>query len=465
MMLMTDAPEMPQGLRVVAGHTSVDGQVLTELADEPAGAWLAVLLDQVDVSGLGDDELPVFLQACQRMTAWAEARLTVGVAELASRPSVAIADRELAVALREPAGAVGRRVWVATRVTRLLPGLRRAFQAGTVSARHVAEFVKATGRCSDPDVLAVVQERALALVGDKTPAQFGRHARDLLRKLDPAAAQKQATAARDDADVIMHSADDDGMSDISAHLPVEDAAIVKAAVDAYAMAGKKRGDPRRVGQLRADGLTRMCAAYLTGHLPSLGPAPRSGGRPVEIAITVDLPTALGLRELPGEVPGAGLVPRQVIADLIANEAPRLRLLVIDEHTGRLLHRAVDSYRPTPAQTAHARATYVYSTGPGSQVPASRCDIDHVVAHPDGPTVTGNLIPLDRTWHNAKTRHGLTVTINDQGVITITTPLGQTRTVTPYDYRTWPDPDDVAKPDVQNPDVHDAAVAVDDQPPF
>jgi hypothetical protein len=91
------------------------------------------------------------------------------------------------------------------------------------------------------------------------------------------------------------------------------------------------------------------------------------------------------------------VPQEVIARMVAEEGAKLRLLVIDEETGRLLHRAHDAYRPTPAQIAQIRAEYVHSVGPGSQVLASRTDTDHAIEHPDGRTVIGNLIPNDRTW--------------------------------------------------------------------
>lgn len=91
----------------------------------------------------------------------------------------------------------------------------------------------------------------------------------------------------------------------------------------------------------------------------------------------------------------------MIAKLIADELPRLRMLVIDETAGQLAHHAETSYRPTAAQVAHVRATYVHSVGPGSQVPAVRTDTDHVTPHPVGPTQIGNLIPLDRSWHAPK----------------------------------------------------------------
>lgn len=48
--------------------------------------------------------------------------------------------------------------------------------------------------------------------------------------------------------------------------------------------------------------------------------------------------------------------------------------------------------------------------------------------------SANLIPFDRSWHRAKTKRQLTVTIDHTGTVTVTTATGQTRTVMPYDYR-------------------------------
>jgi hypothetical protein len=154
---------------------------------------------------------------------------------------------------------------------------------------------------------------------------------------------------------------------------------------------------------------------------------------------VGLDTALGRRDLPGEVPGHGIVPRDVIAEMIAIEQPKLRLMVVDETTGRPAHRAVDAYRPTAEQIAHVRAEYVFSVGPGSQVLAGRTDTDHPVPYPQGPTQVGNLVPSDRVWHNGHTRGQLSVTVDDLGSVVWTSVLGQSRTVSPYDYRMESDP--------------------------
>ena len=158
-------------------------------------------------------------------------------------------------------------------------------------------------------------------------------------------------------------------------------------------------------------------------------------------------TALGLDDLPGEVPAAGIVPREDIARMIADDQARLRLLVVDDGDGpgrgRVVYRGHQAYRPKPDQIAFVRAAYPTSLGPASQVRAERCDVDHFKDWPDGATIETNLGPFDRPWHNRKTRGSLRVTVDDSGAVTVTTVLGQSRTVTPYDYSPHLDPSPTA----------------------
>jgi hypothetical protein len=274
----------------------------------------------------------------------------------------------------------------------------------------------------------------LAAPAGKTADELARVARDALKRLDPAGTQRRAKQAREQADVEFYpDRQGEGMGDVVIHAPIEDATLVKNGVDAYAARAKAAGDPRPIGVLRAEAPAKWASDFLTGNSNN-GSTPRAGGRPIEIGITLPLRVALGLDDLPGEVPGLGIIPRDVIADMIRTELPKLRLLVIDPDKGRLLHRATSSYRPTAEQVAQVRATYVFSVGPGSKILAVRCDTDHPEPWPVGPTVIGQLLPLDRTWHEGKTKGELTVTVDDAGSVTVTTATGQSRTVTPYDYR-------------------------------
>src|SRR3954470_21871786 len=452
-MLMIDVipQEFFDGVPVPPAVT-LDGELLGALDDAPAGAWLAQLIEGVRVGSLTTLELASYLRQCARAQAWLGSCLDTAVAELASRRDRDVAaDVEVSMALREPLQSAQKRIHRGQRCRVLLPAFKRAFHRGDLSDYDVTQLVDATSCTDDPEVLTRMQESTLANLRGQSGAQLRRYARRLLDRLDPAAANRRARTARANADVTLQPGQD-GMASIVTDQRVEDAMIVKAAVDAKAITAKQAGDPRPIGVLRSEGLTQLCSDYLTGSGGSGGPAPRSGGRPIEISIVVGLRTALGLDDLPGEVPDAGLVPREDIARMIAQDQARLRLLVVDDGDGpgrgRVVYRGHDGYRPTAEQIAFVRAAYPTSLGPASRVRAERCDVDHFNEWPDGATIETNLGPFDRPWHIRKTRGSLTVTVDDSGAVTVTTVLGQTRTVTPYDYSPHLDPaptaDDEAK---------------------
>jgi len=462
MMLAVEVPAELFDEHPLGAVATAAGEALAGVLDCPAGAWLGVVLESIDVRTLSRWDLPAYLAAAQKQQAWAASLVDTAVAELATRPkdgNVAV-DVEISHALRESLMVAQRRVHRAIRLRRFLPAFKAAFGRGELGELDVEMLVRATNGCDDPALLAKVQQRTLANRGTKTAQELRSYARKVLDRLDPAAATRRAKAAREQTDVTLHPGED-GMTGVVADLPVEDAMTVKAAVDAYAITAKHAGDDRRIGMLRGEALTRLCSDYLLGRSPlTAGTVPHAAGRPIEIGIVIGLRTALGVDDLPGEVPAAGIVPRHVIAQLVATELPRLRLMVIDDDPaspgyGRLVYQGVDSYRPTAQQVAHVRAAWVLSVGPGSQVRADRCDTEHAVEWPDGQTIVTNLAPWDRTWHNRKTRGSLKVTIDDSGTVTVTTVLGQTRTATPYDYSGH----------LQPAASNDEAVADDEPPPF
>ena len=434
MFLMVECPDelFTDGL-IPAAMTGA-GVRLEAVEDVPAGPWLAAVLDGIDPGQLSEWDLPAYLRAAARLQSWAAARVSDGVAELASRQGGFGSDKEISLALREPVGAAQTRIHHAKRLRRMLPTTRRLFRSGAINEKQADAIVEATSGVKDPDLAKAVEDKVLTSGGAlaKGAKELKRMARQALRRLDPEGEQDRSRAARDEADVVFHPGED-GVAATVIEGPVEETLIVKTAADAYAASRKAAGDPRRIGVLRCEGVARMCGDYLSGATALDGAAPRAGGLPVEIGIVVGLQTALGQRDLPAEVPGLGIVPREVVARMISEEGARLRLLVVDETTGRLVHRATSAYRPTAEQIALVRAQYVFSVGPGSQVLAGRTDTDHVVPYPAGPTAVDNLIPNDRTWHNGHTQQQLSVSVDDSGAVKWTSVLGQSRTVTPYDY--------------------------------
>ncbi|WP_156119062.1 HNH endonuclease signature motif containing protein [Modestobacter caceresii] len=99
--------------------------------------------------------------------------------------------------------------------------------------------------------------------------------------------------------------------------------------------------------------------------------------------------------------------------------------------------AVDRYTPTPAQYRFVRARDRTCRHPGCRRPAARTDLDHVRAHRDGGTTDcTNLCCLCRRHHRLKTHAPRwRFTMSDDGVLTVTTPSGATRTTRPPDLQT------------------------------
>lgn len=115
-------------LTVAAVMTQV-GARLEAVEDEPPGPWLAALLESIDVTKLSDWDMPAYLRASAKLQAWSASLTSEAVAEFASRSGQFGADKEIALALREPVGAAQRRMWIAQRRCRL-PTTRRLFRHG-----------------------------------------------------------------------------------------------------------------------------------------------------------------------------------------------------------------------------------------------------------------------------------------------------------------------------------------------
>jgi hypothetical protein len=68
--------------------------------------------------------------------------------------------------------------------------------------------------------------------------------------------------------------------------------------------------------------------------------------------------------------------------------------------------------------------------PGCRIPAARCDVDHVVRHPDGPTCACNPSPLCRYHHRMKHERGWTLHRDGDGALRWTSPAGLEHSVPP-----------------------------------
>ena len=415
-----------------------DAVALAWIESRPMETWSVALLHQIDDANLPDSELPTYIKMCDRAESMFASKRDRATARMAG-PSdagknyreVMTPAHELAVALRIPLGAAHGEVYRSRRRA-FLPGTTALFDQGLITRKHAAKITGGTGHLTREEC---AQVEALVLDGAEhlDVHAFARRVRRAVARVHPRKAKERHDAAAAESDVTLE-ATDDGMGFVSSVMPLVDAVTCKTAYDHYALAAKKAGDSRPLGVLRAEAQRVFSEHYLTGAMT--GTVPTHHGRPVEVHIAVTPDALLGMTDTPAEIPGVGTIPIDTVREMIGDA--KMRWLAVSADNGMLLDRNPTSWR-IPAQVhAFADAAYVTSVGPHSTVPAARCDGEHVIPHPDGPTTEDNVVPMDRSWHVPKThKPGMNVTRNPDGTLTWTTPLGQTVTVHPYDYRLGP----------------------------
>ena len=404
---------------------------------QPMDDFGAAALAEIDPRRLGDNDLPRYVAECDRAESFFAARKAEGARALAARLhhddgiSCGRAAPEVAIALRLPLQTAQREVAYAQFLASHLPETRRQFGEGKLTRWHVNEIVEACVGLTQEECARV--EEQLHPCDSMSASEVRRWLHRFVPRIKPKDHAEQHAEEAKKTDVTVEPSRQGSMGWVTAYGPLHEAQLVKKAADAYAIAAKKQGDKRRLGQLRWEFFVQHAKDYLTGKTTD-GHAPREHGRPIVIDVTITPESLAGLSDLPGEIPGIGPIPAGVVREMVKDALVRLQL--IDPETGRLILRT-KTYRPTVAQHALSDATYVRSVGPFSNVPAERSDTDHNVPHPVGKTSSDNLAPFDRGWHRAKTFYGVTAKQLPDGMIEWATPLGQTLRVKPYDYRLGP----------------------------
>jgi hypothetical protein len=240
-----------------------------------------------------------------------------------------------------------------------------------ISQGHAAVLTEETAMVT-PDVAGQVEATLLPSAGSKTVGQLRYAARKLIGILDPAALAARHKRRRAQNDVTV-SDQGDGLSGIWAMLDTPDAAVIKTAVDTWAVTHKKTLPDLTVGQRRTQALVEWAKGYLAG--PE---APTRQGRPVSVDLIIDLPTLLGLADHPGEIVGYGIIPAAIARRLAADG--QWRRLVTDPLTGHLLDCGRHRYRPTQLLRNYLLAREKVSAFPGAtSAPEPRTDTND--SHP------------------------------------------------------------------------------------
>ncbi|MGO4597038.1 HNH endonuclease signature motif containing protein [Terrabacter sp. 2RAF25] len=231
-------------------------------------------------------------------------------------------------------------------------------------------------------------------------------------------------------------------------------------VDALARAARAAGDERTLDQLRSDAL---CDLALFGWVPKPSDqastshgSPRSPGPPgspgasgaceptcdswlasappATVRIVVPFEVAAGLSDAACDIPGHGWVTAAHARQIMTAPGSVWQRLAVDVDSGRALELSTDRYVPTREMVEHVRAVDGVCRAPGCQVPAERCDVDHIVPWPRGETRVSNFESLSRGCHNPKTARAWTVEKVDGGGLRWATLAGRDYITYPKDWR-------------------------------
>ncbi|MCG8654938.1 HNH endonuclease signature motif containing protein [Yimella sp. NH-Cas1] len=131
------------------------------------------------------------------------------------------------------------------------------------------------------------------------------------------------------------------------------------------------------------------------------------------------------------IAGIGFIRPEVLDALIEQFGCRLTRALVDADTGVTCEISTTAYEPTSRMREFVQQRDQTCRFPMCTRAAIRCDIDHVVEWPQGPTAVQNLAALCRHHHDAKTKKHWDYDTSDDGVCTWTSRTGRT-------YITYPD---------------------------
>ena len=372
---------------------------------------------------------------------------------------------ELAVVLncgRGSASHLAARAWI---YRENLPGTWAALAAGTLDEARAKVLADVLGHTS-PAIARAIEAQ---LLGEATGLSLHRlraRALALLLDADADAIDKRRKDAKRQADVRAYPSHLEGMATLAAELPADEAAEGYDLIDQLAQMAKADGDPRPIGQIRAEVFSLLIRRPADPGLPSAT---------AQVTVTAALEALKGGSATPGSVNGLPITAahvRELLARLgaLGLQAPQggALTLAITDAAGRLLATATHerletlarrgcrehpdsdcacpvlgrppatgAYTPTAAQHAFVTTRDRACRFPNCGQRTGWADRDHVIPHAcGGETDCANLCCLCRSHHRLKTlARGWRFVMDDDGTLHVTTPSGVTRTTRPPGMRT------------------------------
>jgi hypothetical protein len=374
---------------------------------------------------------------------------------------------EVAAAQNVSHGVASHQLLVAMALRERLPLVAEVFATGAISYRLVSAIVARTRLVRDREARAKVDAAIAAEAagwGGLSVAKVEAAIDAWVDRFDPAALRRTESSSRDRHLDVVHSEDGSGLDRVEGTLLAHHGAALNERLLDLAR-GVCENDPRTIDQRRSDAMGALATgadrlACECGD-PKCAAAARSApGAPVvhviaeERSLADDTPVQLDgetpprfgpekpLRERtiaevsapdpetgpahtnPTVVIGGGIMPAPLVAAKLANTAT-IRPLI---HPGDAPPEP--RYTPSRKLADFVRCRDLTCRFPGCDEPAYRCDLDHTIPYPLGPTCASNLGCLCRKHHLLKTYWGWLARQLPDGTIIWTAPSGQTYTTYP-----------------------------------
>jgi hypothetical protein len=321
-----------------------------------------------------------------------EAEVESPMRRFVERGAIALAIGE---AMGFSEGQVQYRLSFADTVRDQSPTTWAAFGDGRIDLARVREIGQTIGQLKRAESVHRLDRRVVGYAETHTVAELRAWLKRFVRRVEADLAIERAEDERSKRHVSFQHGDD-SMGFLGAYLSSHELAAINDRLHKAARRPVDPDDQRTVAQREADLLVAWC----------------TGSENVETVIDANIAVTVDADVLAGANPGFAEstdgrwgVPATWIADVLGSGSSFWHRIVVDPVSDDVLaHDYIGRFAPDVLNIA-LRFLYGTCQGPGCMVPAERCDIDHRIPYPNGPTRGDNLGPLCRRHHTYK-GHGI-----------------------------------------------------------
>lgn len=351
-------------------ESACETDVLTDVARECARGEARALTAMLDYRDLEMERIATIESPMRR---------------LVERSAIPMAIGE---AMRLSEGQVQMRLSFADTVRDQSPTSWAAFVDGRIDLARVRDIARTIDQLKRAESIHRLDRRVIAYAVEHTAAELRAWLRRFVIRVEPDLATERADDERDKRHVsITHG--DDSMAWINAYVASHEAAAVAERLHTAARRNVDPEDTRTVAQREADLLVAWC----------LESDATSSALSANIAVTIDADVLAGaVAGFAESTDGQWAVPAWWMADVIASGSIFWHRIVTEPVTKDVLsHEYLGRFAPDILDVA-LQFLHGVCQAPGCMVPAGRCDQDHRVPHPEGPTSASNMGPLCRRHH-------------------------------------------------------------------